>query len=244
MSYNSCIYKADGSFVCKTTEKTPSKEDFTFRDGVVVYFNRNDYRQMAATKLTSNGTNVINAREYMFDRDSGFTYYMFLNPNGNLEVRTYAGDNLVHYVGGTNLLQGGSPIYGKLDANGVFSLYASKKPDMSEEYVYWSTSTNARNANDTYTLELLDGVITIKNSRGSVIWSRGHSYVQEQACVRPAGWCTHGGSFYRTADCRGNGFYGDHVCTDTRNNRWVIMRSNGCANWPYPPSGVCPNGGI
>jgi hypothetical protein len=53
-------------------------------------------------------------------------------------------------------------------------------------------------------------------------------------CPRPQGWCTHAGSKFQEVDCRGDGVFGDLVCTDAEGHTGMISRDRGCKpEWPH-----------
>jgi len=62
-----------------------------------------------------------------------------------------------------------------------------------------------------------------------------------KACVRPSGWCSHAGDFYKLGDCIGDGIEGDHFCWTKSGNRGTLMRTNNCQSvWPKAPADACP----
>lgn len=79
------------------------------------------------------------------------------------------------------------------------------------------------------------------NADFSTCSKASNEFLNMQKCDRPSTtWCSHQKAVLRTADCIGNGFGGDLVCTDPYNNAGLISRKKQCKpEWPRADISSC-----
>ena len=173
MQTRGCVYHANGSMVCVSLSKRNNGNVVETFGTIPVIFDRSNYRQLSFDKLQSNGPDVINSREYMFDKLDNYKYYLLLNDDGNLEVRYYPYDSLVWSTKSGEFL--GKPGYGdmvkyvKLHSNGELIVYACDNNNFSKETILWRSMKTGKQGN--YVLYITTTGIPHITRDGMVHWA-------------------------------------------------------------------------
>jgi len=141
---STCTYQANGTFVCK--KKKDDDENTPRQQHIEHFLPLSSWTLINSNVLISKGgINILNPGEWMMS--SHRKCFLYFNPDSySLECRLWPFWQYAFWMI-RPWAKGGYPKYAKLHTNGKFSLYASKHPNGTNEFEYWSTEkTGSENA--------------------------------------------------------------------------------------------------